>query len=416
MSNPPFVVGPGSDPLHVPRLGPGRRRRSAPSSPRPRPTCSPRAARCSTWPTGCTCAARTGTTGWPAGSPAPAATPGSSSARCPTRSTYVNLWLRDASEASRPGAGPRPGWTGSTRTRWRASASAWSPLRRSGHADPVVRVEELRQPSSRRWVRTIARLVRPPGLARARRTPRLLATGVPAGARAGRCTQEASHRRRGLGRVDRQVLTLTDGPALGRGGRPGRAGPGLGCGRHGRAARPARRAGRAPSTRRRPCWPRWPRPSSRTWSSAASCARLIAVGASPGAGRTVGVRAVVQTVSRASVTVDDEVVGAIADGLLVLLGVTHTDTPASPTRWPARCTSCASSTTRSRPRRSARRCWWSASSPSTATPARAAGRAGPRPPGRGRRAAGRRRSSRRCAAGAPRSRPAGSGPTCWSRA
>ncbi|GAA0381110.1 MULTISPECIES: D-aminoacyl-tRNA deacylase [Micromonospora] len=37
-------------------------------------------------------------------------------------------------------------------------------------------------------------------------------------------------------------------------------------------------------------------------------------------------RAVVQTVGRASVTVDGEVVGAITDGLLVLLGVTHTDT------------------------------------------------------------------------------------------
>ncbi|MEU7957891.1 D-aminoacyl-tRNA deacylase [Micromonospora humida] len=38
-------------------------------------------------------------------------------------------------------------------------------------------------------------------------------------------------------------------------------------------------------------------------------------------------RAVVQTVGRASVTVDGAVVGAITDGLLVLLGVTHTDTP-----------------------------------------------------------------------------------------
>jgi D-tyrosyl-tRNA(Tyr) deacylase len=38
------------------------------------------------------------------------------------------------------------------------------------------------------------------------------------------------------------------------------------------------------------------------------------------------VRAVVQTVSQASVTVDGEVVGAISDGLLVLVGVTHTDT------------------------------------------------------------------------------------------
>jgi len=40
------------------------------------------------------------------------------------------------------------------------------------------------------------------------------------------------------------------------------------------------------------------------------------------------VKAVVQTVSRASVTVDGEVVGAIGDGLLVLVGVTHTDTEA----------------------------------------------------------------------------------------
>jgi D-tyrosyl-tRNA(Tyr) deacylase len=39
-------------------------------------------------------------------------------------------------------------------------------------------------------------------------------------------------------------------------------------------------------------------------------------------------RAVVQTVSRASVTVDGEVVGAITDGLLVLVGVTHDDGPA----------------------------------------------------------------------------------------
>jgi D-tyrosyl-tRNA(Tyr) deacylase len=37
----------------------------------------------------------------------------------------------------------------------------------------------------------------------------------------------------------------------------------------------------------------------------------------------------IQTVSRASVTVGDEVVGQIADGLLVLVGVTHDDTAAT---------------------------------------------------------------------------------------
>jgi D-tyrosyl-tRNA(Tyr) deacylase len=40
-------------------------------------------------------------------------------------------------------------------------------------------------------------------------------------------------------------------------------------------------------------------------------------------------RAVVQTVSRASVTVDGTTVGSITDGLLVLVGVTHTDTVAT---------------------------------------------------------------------------------------
>jgi D-aminoacyl-tRNA deacylase len=37
-------------------------------------------------------------------------------------------------------------------------------------------------------------------------------------------------------------------------------------------------------------------------------------------------RALVQTVSRASVTVDGAVVGEIGEGLLVLVGVTHSDT------------------------------------------------------------------------------------------
>jgi D-tyrosyl-tRNA(Tyr) deacylase len=41
------------------------------------------------------------------------------------------------------------------------------------------------------------------------------------------------------------------------------------------------------------------------------------------------VRAVVQTVSSASVTVDEKIVGEIKDGLLVLLGVTHDDTVAT---------------------------------------------------------------------------------------
>lgn len=43
-------------------------------------------------------------------------------------------------------------------------------------------------------------------------------------------------------------------------------------------------------------------------------------------------RAVIQRVSRAGVTIDGEIVGKIGPGLLVLLGVTHTDAPAD-ARW-----------------------------------------------------------------------------------
>lgn len=46
-------------------------------------------------------------------------------------------------------------------------------------------------------------------------------------------------------------------------------------------------------------------------------------------------RAVLQRVSSASVTVDDKIVGEIGPGLLVLLGVTHEDGPAE-VEWMAR--------------------------------------------------------------------------------
>lgn len=47
-------------------------------------------------------------------------------------------------------------------------------------------------------------------------------------------------------------------------------------------------------------------------------------------------RAVVQRVRRASVTVDGEVVGAIADGLVALVGVTHDDDAGSARRMAAK--------------------------------------------------------------------------------
>ena len=47
-------------------------------------------------------------------------------------------------------------------------------------------------------------------------------------------------------------------------------------------------------------------------------------------------RALIQRVTRASVTVEGETVGAIDRGLLVLVGVTHTDDAASATRLAAK--------------------------------------------------------------------------------
>ena len=51
-------------------------------------------------------------------------------------------------------------------------------------------------------------------------------------------------------------------------------------------------------------------------------------------------RAVVQTVSRASVTVDGQVVGEVKDGLLVLVGVTHADTNCEPKFYPNTHSAC----------------------------------------------------------------------------
>ena len=74
---------------------------------------------------------------------------------------YVNLWLRDASEGGGIGErrftdtdrpGRRPGSTGST-PEDRGVGFGVVTLRRSGRADPVVRAEDLRQASSRRWGR-----------------------------------------------------------------------------------------------------------------------------------------------------------------------------------------------------------------------------------------------------------------------
>ena len=66
------------------------------------------------------------------------------------------------------------------------------------------------------------------------------------------------------------------------------------------------------------------------WTSSTNRRSAAAAGAAASAGRAprgmmLAVRALVQRVSSASVTVDGERVAAIGEGLLVLLGVTHGD-------------------------------------------------------------------------------------------
>ena len=56
-------------------------------------------------------------------------------------------------------------------------------------------------------------------------------------------------------------------------------------------------------------------------------------------------RAVVQRVTEAQVTVDGAVVGAIGPGLVALVGVTHDDDADAPGASPPSCGTCASSTT-----------------------------------------------------------------------
>jgi len=53
-------------------------------------------------------------------------------------------------------------------------------------------------------------------------------------------------------------------------------------------------------------------------------------------GTVQAMRAVVQRVKQARVSVDGEVVGAVGPGLCVLVGVTHTDTPAEATKLAAK--------------------------------------------------------------------------------
>ena len=120
---------------------------------------------------------------------------------------YVDLWLADANEDRRPGARRRLARLVRRQRRRRRSASASVTLRRGGHADPVVRVEDLRQQVQQPLGEQIAALVRPAGLRPRRRPAR---RPLPRRAAGLQLQQEATLGDDGWA-VDRQVLAMPDG-------------------------------------------------------------------------------------------------------------------------------------------------------------------------------------------------------------
>ena len=199
----------------------------------------------------------------------------------------------DAAEAPTRQPGRAAGWTGSTRTRSRPSGSAWSPLRAAGHADPVVRLEDLRQPvepplgdAGRRrgsTGRTGSPGQRPDLLAARSRAPTACscARRPPAATTAGRSTGSCSRMPTGCAGPRRSTRSCSPWSAA-----PTarcRCATSWRCWRPRTRCRPTARRGR-PARRRA------------TWSSAASCCRRREPGPLPtGRGRRWPVRAVVQT-------------------------------------------------------------------------------------------------------------------------
>ena len=136
---------PRVDPVRVPRLRPGRRRHLRRT--RRRRAGPAGRGRHAAVPGQLAARDRRGLAraGARLGRRAPAATPGSSSATSPTRSTTSNLWLRDAvaSRSTRPRREAWLDWFDEQRVE--AVGFGVVTVRRSGRADPVVRVEELTQ-------------------------------------------------------------------------------------------------------------------------------------------------------------------------------------------------------------------------------------------------------------------------------
>ena len=184
---------------------------------------------------------------------------------------YVNLWLTDAGEDRRPAADGglaglvRRAQGGGDRLRHRLAAPRRPrPTRWSGW-------RTCASGSSRRWATRS-----PPGSTGrtgcAPATPRRCsppATGPPTGLQ---LRQEATMGDEGWA-VDRQVLAMPHGLRWTRGDRPAGARPGRRRRRPAAAARPARPARRRARRRRRTSWPRRPARSWRTWWSAASSSR-----------------------------------------------------------------------------------------------------------------------------------------------
>ena len=158
----------------------------------------PRTVCCRCWATGPTSAARTGPTGSAAGWPPPAATRTWSSARCWTRTAYVELWLADAGLTGSPAYADRyAAWLDYfDRLGIEAVGLGWLMLHRAGRVRPSVRIED--------WPHPVEQPIAPAldaGLAAVDRLAELtdddlLATRWDAGRRRGRGDDRPAGRRR----------------------------------------------------------------------------------------------------------------------------------------------------------------------------------------------------------------------------
>ena len=149
VANPPYVISPpGPDPADLPGGECGRRHAGRTRGHRGRRVTWPRAACSRYWPTGPTYAARTGPTGWRAGSRATGCDAHVVQREVLDPYAYIEIWLADAGLAGSPSYPDRyRAWCDYfDRLRIEAVGLGWLVLRNAGRSHPWVRIEDWPHP------------------------------------------------------------------------------------------------------------------------------------------------------------------------------------------------------------------------------------------------------------------------------